>query len=235
MSVGKYRKGRRVFLSMFDELKFCYYGVNLVYEAQKESKNIKENYSEADLINIAYVFFFMGVGDTSYKLTQELLKKYDSNFVFLCNESLIDNQKRFKAEGEVSVFYSRDSKGFDLSFPLKLSYTPFEGHISRLEHYYRHLFRTVKYVVEQPDDLVTDKYEYIKTLRAQLSSHEQLLLYYNSFTTMGGNWIKNNYFTDYRFIKNIPLPLADIGVPPKQRLGDKNSKGKPIFEWDEIG
>jgi hypothetical protein len=233
MSVGKYRKGRRVFLSMYDELKFCYYVVKLVNGSQQELKVTSKDLNEEDMMNIAFTLFFMGVGDSSIKMSENILKHYDATFIKLCNESLIECQRRYKKKEKLSVFYQRNAEGREQNFDLRLSYAPFQGHMSRLGHYYRHLFQAVKYVVEQPDDLKIDKYEYLKTLRAQLSSHEQLLLYYNSFTKMGGAWVKNNLFTDYRFIKNIPLPLADIGMTPKERLGTKNQHGQLIFEWDE--
>ena len=56
--------------------------------------------------------------------------------------------------------------------------------------------------------------EYIKSVRAQLSNHEQLLLYYNSFAPFGNNWIDKRIFSKYRFIKNIPLQLLDFGEGP---------------------
>ncbi|MBK6283686.1 MAG: hypothetical protein IPF54_14470 [Draconibacterium sp.] len=63
---------------------------------------------------------------------------------------------------------------------IEFYYFPFDGHVNLLGHYYRHLFQTAKYITEQ--DMLSDKeqYGYIKTLRAQLTNFEQLLLYYNS-------------------------------------------------------
>lgn len=234
MSVGKIRRGRRVFLSMYDELQFCFYVVNLAYGSKKdETKTLIEDYNKSDLINIAYTIFFNGIGKKSKKLTESLLQKYDQQFIEGCYKALDACQKTHEDEGYVEVFTHRE-EGYDINFKLKLSYKPFQGHVSRLGHYYRHLFQTVRYVAEQSDNLIKNKYEYIKTLRAQLSGHEQLLLYYNSFTDAGKAWITNNYFTEYRFIRNIPLPLADIGVPPIEKLGTKNSKGEFIFELHEV-
>jgi len=65
-------------------------------------------------------------------------------------------------------------------------YTPFEGHQSRLGHYYRHLYQMTRYVDEQSIDI--NKYEYVKTIRAQLSTHEQALLLLNSLTPVGQDW-----------------------------------------------
>jgi hypothetical protein len=50
-------------------------------------------------------------------------------------------------------------------------YLRYDGQQSRLGHYFRHMF--------QPANLFSykDKYNYIKTLRAQLSTHEQAILF----------------------------------------------------------
>ena len=47
-------------------------------------------------------------------------------------------------------------------FYLYLPYKPFEGRVSNLSHYIRHLFQTVKYIDEQTDNLLSysDKYYY---------------------------------------------------------------------------
>src|SRR5258706_15636693 len=68
----------------------------------------------------------------------------------------------------------------------KFKFTPFEGHQSRLGHYYRHLYQTVCYVDSKDYDI--DKYEYVKTIRAQLTTHEQALLFINSLSPHGRVW-----------------------------------------------
>jgi len=118
-------------------------------------------------------------------------------------------------------------------FILDISYKTFGGRTSRLGHDYRHLFQTAKFIASQDDAELPNKYEYIKTLRAQLSNHEQLLLYYNSLSDFGTPWLTNGYFTNDLMVKNLPLPLANFGVLPKDLLGEKNNKGDFIFEWDE--
>jgi hypothetical protein len=91
------------------------------------------------------------------------------------------------------------------------------GHQFKLGHYYRHLYQTVKYVDDQHDMKYKEKYELLKTLRAQLSTPEQYLLFFNTISLLGRAWefdridskIKwknaNCYLvTKYNFIKNIP-------------------------------
>lgn len=89
------------------------------------------------------------------------------------------------------------------------------GHQYKLGHYFRHLYQSVKYIHVQRILSYDEKYDYIKTLRAQLSTVEQYLLFYNSLSFMGREWelnyvskgetAKNKFlFTKYNFIKNLP-------------------------------
>jgi hypothetical protein len=97
------------------------------------------------------------------------------------------------------------------------------GNQFRLGHYFRHLFQTVKYVNEQSFLNYEEKYEYIKILRAQLSTYEQSIFFFNSLSFMGLAWelepeytkkwnkrdhntaISNSQLiTKYNLIKNLP-------------------------------
>src|SRR5690606_26039175 len=89
----------------------------------------------------------------------------------------------------------------------KFNYTPFEGHQSRLGHYYRHLYQTVCYVDNQTSSI--NKYEYVKTLRAQLTTHEQALLFINCLTVIGEVWWDKKLLLNYRFVQNIPYQFFD--------------------------
>ena len=74
-------------------------------------------------------------------------------------------------------------------------------------YYYRHLYQTVSYVNKQTIDI--DKYEYVKTIRAQLTTHEQALLFINCLTPIGQVWWDENLIIGYRFVKNIPYCFFD--------------------------
>lgn len=97
------------------------------------------------------------------------------------------------------------------------------GHQYQLGHYYRHLFQTFHFINVQKNLKFPEKYFYAKTLRAQLSTHEQFLLFINSLSILGLVWdltpeipIKkwyqsdkelvddNRLITKYNLIKNIP-------------------------------
>jgi hypothetical protein len=139
------------------------------------------------------------------------LAEYDASFIDRVEMELNneDTKKRVKTE--------RD-----------FSYTPFEGHQSRLGHYYRHLYQMVRYVDGQPNELRIEKYEYVKTIRAQLSTHEQALLLINSLTPIGRNWWDMNLINEYRLVQNIPQAFFN-----KDTEYDACSLFKPgYFEWE---
>lgn len=226
--LGK-QKGRRVFIPLFKEFKYCFHLLQLSHHSHLEMNKEIPKMTVNELTDISYFIFFMGVGNNSDNLISLLNQKYNTKVINHLIDVIKVAQDNFKRKSEMS-FESISGK----KIYYDLSYSPFEGHISRLGHYYRHLFQTVKYVVNQPNELLTNKYEYLKTLRAQLSSHEQLMLYYNSMSRLGKPWVDNNYLTTYRMIKNIPLPLANFGVNPIAELGLKNDFQEYLFEWNEL-
>lgn len=220
--------GRKVFISMYREFKFCFHALKSVYSLQKELKPGQSILSEQDFMNISYLFFFIGIGNTSDVLIQSLVSHYDKSLIEKYTGYLKKYQKKHNDEGQIFV------QAGETLCTLKLKYKPFCGHMPRLEHYYRHLFQTIKFVVEQDEYTTTEKFEYLKILRAQLSGHEQLMLYYYGLTSVGKPWLDNKYFTEYLMLKNLPLPLANFGEQPKDKLGETNSKGEKLFEWDEM-
>lgn len=176
---------------------------------------LKENQIELNIksrINIAYLSFYYGTGSNSRRILKEALS---DNYPPLLIEKLIE---RFDEEYE-------KKKG-------RCQFRLFEGHQSRLGHYYRHLFQTVKYVHNKNIDI--DKHEYIKTLRAQLSNHEQALLVFNALSDIGKEWNKRNnndknLIEEYELIKNIPKEFIDS----KSEIDLKELFPKLKFEWEK--
>lgn len=100
----------------------------------------------------------------------------------------------------------------------------YSGNQFRLGHYFRHLFGTVSFVHNNEFLKPAEKYNYIKILRAQFSTHEQKLIFLNSLSLLGMVWEltpkykfdegddsqnskeakKNMLITEYQLIKNIP-------------------------------
>jgi len=57
------------------------------------------------------------------------------------------------------------------------------------------------------------------------------MLYYNAVVGFGKAWIENDYFTKYRMIHNIPLPLADFGIFPEEKFSNELAGHYDLFEW----
>lgn len=122
-----------------------------------------------------------------------------------------------------------------------VDFREYKGYSSSLGHYFRHLFLMVKFVAY--NDAMTDynsKMKYLKILRAQLSNHEQILLFYNWLSTgYGGAWEneENRFFTEYKIIHNLwvgEIYQNKYVVDAVNDLIDKynrNPKETPLFEF----
>ena len=101
--------------------------------------------------------------------------------------------------------YSKESIPFEEE--VNFGILAFEGHSEFLGHYYRHLFHTVKFVAFQEETFLTyeEKIKYLRVLRAQLSNHEQIMIFYNWLSGYGRHWEddKNRFFTEYCMIHNL--------------------------------
>jgi hypothetical protein len=218
------------FIDMFIELHLSH---SLTLESYNDSSLIskKLNYKPEDFMNIAYIGFFVGGDYYSDDVLKQLLSKYDKDFIKIYLDKVRENYHKEVKDGRILASANGDNFSFES--------TIFRGRIRLLSHYFRHLFQTVKFVDAQNDkdkdgNFIVDKKYYIKILRSQLSSHELLLLYYNSMSIYGQPWITSNYFKNYHILKNIPLSYIKFGLSPKIVLGKTDIDGKPMFEADEI-
>jgi hypothetical protein len=203
-------------------------------------------------INIAYCITFYGISSEGYQILILLFrKKYKEEFIegllaYIKMKPIESsnywgkwkNLKKIKSIDSrlstIDKIYSirKNSKSLNTVFSqqeIELYYYDkkyikfYGGHQHRVGHYFRHLFQSVNYVNSQTKLSESEKYFYVKTLRAQLSTYEQALLFVNSLSIMGVPWelepeYKRNYFdfinnkrkkntqliTKYNLIKNLP-------------------------------
>lgn len=166
--------GKKVFILLIREFR----------EILKITKQVYKNtHPNKELINIAYLTFYFGLGPNSSRVLRSYLSKYNNELTETFIIELKSRQKNIKKNR-------------------KFKFRPIGGHQSRLGHYYRHLFQTISYVHNKKIDL--DKVEFVKIMRAQLSNHEQALLALNSLSDLGEDWNNTNLIDEYDFIKNIP-------------------------------
>ena len=239
-----------------DDLRKLYFLLN-IYDKDVDAayKNIdpsKAREYEASRIEFVYSIFWLGIDTEARKVLHDMYKDIlHPMYMAKYYEYLeyIDYKYREAVEFEELplVIYSniKDEDSNNIS----MRWLPFNEHASFLGHYFRHLYQSVKYIDDCPETILreTEKYDFAKNIRAQLSNHEQLLLYYNSLSPFGKPWLDvkggdllSSYLIKYKMIKNIPLPLADFGIRPEDKFKKEiellRQKDPPeeLFEWNEI-
>jgi hypothetical protein len=188
-------------------------------------------------INIAFLIVFFGLGNEGFLTIKSLLKtRYNKGFVEpLLNfiklkpvvtsknfelwnsiNALPDNEKF-----ELAIIFSENANKKDLVIPSSKQtitlygnkyFKYYGGHQFRLGQYFRHLYQLVNFVNDQTFLSEKQKYNNMKILRAQLSSYELLVLFFNSISILGNDWeyriestndFSTPFITKYQLIKNI--------------------------------
>lgn len=242
IKIGINISGRKSFVHLFYELRFIYMIVKDFYEStDKETMKI-ENYNKIRLIDFSYKIFFFGIGVHSEKYFVNFFSKGEKHLFRKVKQHLeINVQDKYLQYIESSskkqdyFTYGLPSSGFPNDKTIEFHYFPFDGHVNKLGHYFRHLFQTCNFIINQNFLDNDEKYNYIKTLRAQISDFEQLVIYYNALAWFGEAW--EEIFINYRFIKNIPIPMADFDKNPrefyKKSINRMKEKGIEVFDWKQ--
>jgi hypothetical protein len=193
---------------------------------------------ELALLNISYCIVFYGVGKEGEAILNSLLtSKFKESFV----KPVIGLVKMKPTRGsnyykywedlsKISPIKSRVDKVNEIlahrampSPPLKVldqgeiyygnDYVKYYGgNQFWLGHYYRHFFQSMKFVNQESELNFEEKYFYVKTFRAQVSTYEQALLLVNSLSLLGMIWElvpesdgeQHQLITRYNLIKNLP-------------------------------
>jgi len=183
----KITEGRKIFVTMHTELE-----VILTLYKSVHKRLTKDGFAKC------YNMFFSGLDafENEYPEETELIKVAKSAKKRHSNPESLD----------MPIIDNEERKSFQKICKLYFNYKPFSGHSSRLGHYFRHLFLMVKSVANS--DLITEyeiRMKYLRILRAQLSNHEQILLFYNWLSNYGQPWEnnENHFFTEYCMIHNL--------------------------------
>jgi len=172
---------RNAFVEMLRELEFLINKLDLSDSPTLASDSYK---------NIYEIFFWglSGYESLAGKFIEESSRKFEDILYNIQNSQY----------SEQIFSYSND---------IPFSIPAFKGHSNFLGHYYRHLFHTVKFVVYYDPEILTEdeKMNFLRLLRAQLSNHEQALLFYNWLAEYGSAWENENnqFFTKYKMIHNL--------------------------------
>lgn len=175
---------RNSFVELKKEFEF------ILFKAKKRFGSITP-----ELYITCYEIFFWGLkgfDNDDASLIERIVLEYSDDI-----QGDLAKMKDKQYNPEISLF--EDLVNFDT--------LAFSGHSEFLGHYYRHLFHTVKFVVSAKDVLLTydECRNYLRVLRAQLSNHEQIMMFYNWLSTYGGAWEnnENKFFTEYGMIHNL--------------------------------
>lgn len=168
--------GRKVFVLLLREWR------EICKHVKSIAAELEIGLDQRGVLHVAYYVLFYGVGPNSSRMLRASLATFPQQLVTSVEQRLNDSQIK---------------KTFDQD--RRLGYTPFEGHQSRLGHYYRHLYQAFRYIASK--HAVVNSYEYAKTLRAQLSTHEQALLLINSLTPVGADWWERRLLVEYRIVQ----------------------------------
>lgn len=174
---------------------------NAFLEFKKEFETILSQIPQCELKEInqetikeAYGYFFWGLGKDYLEAEDQVSAQLHQDDKSLAN--ILSKLKNHQFDRQ-----------HDINSNLYFNIIAFEGHSGILGHYFRHLYHTVKFVVEQKDDFLSykKKIKYLKVLRAQLSNYEQIMMFYNWVAGYGGTWEndENRYFTEYKMIHNL--------------------------------
>lgn len=185
------------------------------YNTIKKWANLtKSSISIMDIMNISYLAFFYGVQNKEgINTIKDVLLQYNPNFDIKFINDFTHEQINW---GDI----------------------PSKGHEIELGHYFRQLYQIVKYINTRKKNVLSykERYMYIKTLRAQMTAYEQIILFWDSVSILGESWEfreknKNkpnqNLFliTKYNLIKNIPAKFSN----PEIKLNHFYPKVK--FDW----
>ena len=187
---------------------------------------------ELQRFNIAYLIVLFGVGKEGRRVLERfLLRKYDNQFV----TKILDYFQSIPAK------WDNDKARIEKN----LHYKYFGGHQHRLGHYFRNLYQAVNYVNDYTafHGNYKLKYNYIKTYRAQFSTYEQSVFFFNSLSDIGQTWelgaevseINKMLITKYNLIKNIPAEfILDVDLrkfyPDVEYEGEEKTKHKEKLE-----
>jgi hypothetical protein len=176
-------EGRRVFQSLWREFQKIYKIIKV------EQKNHFSEINDKLVLKSAFQGFYYGmIGDHSPNMLRKAVSEETHFFI----EHLLNACKD-----------KRDS----VKSSAKIAYIPFEGHQARLNHYFRHLFETSKFIENNAKK--SNIRTYVDILRAELSIHEQCFLALWGIVPEGKEWQQSDYIQRYDLIRDIPDGMID--------------------------
>jgi len=165
---------------------------NFEYKTNSSSEPVSAKTKKHLDVNLSYLAFFYGI--RTNKNDQIFSKCVSKNACY----NQIDSEDLIKK----------------LSSPNNSVSSPFlEGHQEILGPYFRHLFQSIKFINNQKSTFLSykEKSKYVNLFRAQISTQEQMLFFFDSISELGSVWelslpkkdINNHLITKYNLFTNI--------------------------------
>lgn len=219
---------------------YMQYKANKIMQFQFEKSQFENQFFEmlkthkenSNIISSTHQESEEGIGFGEEKARREWLETRKKGFEFLVdriNEKYDSEKEENKKTDNKEIFAIVYSKCWEDNFG----------------HYFRHLFFIVKFIVTKPDNFLTyeDKRNYLRILRASLTTFEQVFLYYNWLSDYGNQWENdtNRFFTDFRMIHNVnhsihndfaiknTQPFSELFIN-KKYLTESDRKDDTLFE-----
>lgn len=186
-----------------------------------------------DDIKETYKVFFWGLNrrrQGENEVEKKLLKAINDLEIYYHNQKnlIVDVINKFEVE-QGNALYKNE---YDLNIYF------LKGHHSYLGYYYRHLFHTVKFVVNQNESLISEKekLKYLRILRAQLSNYEQEMLFYNWLIGYGSAWEddSNQFFTKYKMIHNMWYSELYENSFIENKIEELKSKYRQLTDTEDL-
>lgn len=238
-----YSYGRRCFILMLNDIHYC---IQTSLDKAQEFNLILDTET---ILQLAYRVFFWGSHSKHvYPPDLSVIQIQECKRIVFELDKLRREQRNSDSKVRKFSYFTNDNEGNHVHARFIL----LSGHSSRLAHYYRQLYQTAKHIHNtssfQDDEFLknSDIDLRFKTLRAQMTNEEQLLLYYNYRYGFGGRWdyryddptqgtSEFRFFTKYLMLHNVPLydtmhAKAENPIEHFQAYKDKYPEAD-LFEW----
>lgn len=237
--VGQFGDSAGAINALFSGLAFAGVIITILiqnYDSKRESES-------SNRIRFENIFFQMLslqqeiVRDLSYTedMNEKIINKKGELFAYRKVKEHISGRELFTYFYENKQFITEDENsrkivvhGLKELFQIEKDKSIYEEIVipTYFDHYFRHLYRIVKFVDQTPflpkDDFNT-RYNYIGILRSQLSKDELIFLFYNGLSSYGSEKFKA-LIEKYAILKNIRLDLLanDEDIELYERKIDEN-------------
>lgn len=146
-----------------------------------------------------------GFENTFFKML-ELHNNIVENLTYCNRESSISTQGKEVFEDIYKWFLLQNEQFYlDIGYIERYKEFIYNNHNQILGHYFRNLYQILKFIKEQEERLNFDSSRYSNLLRAQLSSYELILLFFNCFEGVSDDGQFKKLLIKFSFLQHFPI------------------------------